>query len=108
VLQAERPAHRIGDLVDEDDIRRCLRDEGSSDDPRTEIIAKLNQRLDEVHSDGDDPTDVGEPSVRQVRSISQHFDARELCAQLRDEHDRDQPRDAVVTALRERLAEVAP
>jgi|APHM01.1.fsa_nt_gi hypothetical protein len=115
VLRGDRPYHRIQRLTDESDVRACLSHEAESDDTRRQVIARLNRRLAELREHDDNEGDdlrFGAVSYSEAYSISQHFDCRELCAQLRREVNgavpgRDEPRPQVVDALRDRLEEVS-
>lgn len=108
VLDPEHPEHRCRQLTEEADIRRCLKKEGESENPRQSVIATLNQRLQTVR-EIPERTDShwGAISVDEARSIATMFGADEVCKQLRHERNRDEPREAVITALEERLEEVA-
>jgi len=106
LLRPEDPGHRIANLVDKDDIRRCLRHEGESDEPRQDVIAKLNKRLQTVREADEPVTEVGPISVDEAESIAALFDRQEVLKQLRSEQARDEPREAVVEALKNRLSEV--
>jgi hypothetical protein len=115
VLRGQRPWHRIQNLTDQHTVRTCLTFEAESANPRKEVIAKLNQRLDELRdASGADPDDLewgSTPSYDEALSIAQHFNANEVRAQLRAEREAvvpgiDEPREPVVQALEQRLEEV--
>lgn len=108
VLRGEHPEHRIRELDSIDDVRVVLEHETRAE-PRKHVVAACNRRLDYLRSTDADPDELefGEPSLETAREIAGLFDGSEVRDHLAVEKTRDEPRDAVIQALKERLEEVA-